>query len=213
MTSEERTLAGISGAAWGSTGTGSGAGLEPPKLGKPPKLPQPARLSARHMAAAGAGPKLNLPMASPPSSAPVAAATNHAKADRQQLRSHCSSFRVNRRQPYGPVRDPLCDCRIYAKSGQQDAAKARRIWGKPPASGLKSLRARRLGICRRDLVGELVAEVGADIVDHCGHLGVGQQITERRHAVASPHDEGERKAGGCEPGVTGERRIGTRPDG
>src|ERR1019366_5567126 len=82
MTSEERMLAGISGADWGSTGTGSGAGLEPPKLGKPPKLPQPAsprvENSASNIAAAGAGPRLNFPMASPPSWS-VAAATNHPK--------------------------------------------------------------------------------------------------------------------------------------
>jgi hypothetical protein len=76
-------LAGISGAGWGSTGTGSGAGVELPKLGKPPKLPQPAspraENSAKSIAAAGAGPRLNFPMASPPSSMPLAAATNHPK--------------------------------------------------------------------------------------------------------------------------------------
>src|SRR5580692_309395 len=82
MTSEERMLAGISGAGWGSTGTGSGAGVELPKLGKPPKLPQPASPraeSSANIAAAGAGPRLNFPMASPPSSMPVAAATNHPR--------------------------------------------------------------------------------------------------------------------------------------
>src|ERR1700722_10153747 len=73
MTSEERMLAGISGAGWGSTGTRSGAGLELPKLGKPPKLPQPASPRASNIAAAGAGPRLNFPMASPPSSSVAAA--------------------------------------------------------------------------------------------------------------------------------------------
>ena len=56
-------LAGISGVACGSTGTGSGAGLELPKLGNPPKLPQPASARAKSIAAAGAKPRLNLLMA------------------------------------------------------------------------------------------------------------------------------------------------------
>ena len=65
-------LAGISGSGCGSTGTGSGAGAELPKLGKPPKLPQPESARASNTAAAGAGPRLNFPMASPPTSMPAA---------------------------------------------------------------------------------------------------------------------------------------------
>jgi hypothetical protein len=90
MTSEERMLAGISGSACGSTGTGSGAGLEPPKLGKPPKLPQPESARAKNTAAAGAEPELNFTMASPPSSMPAAAATHpkirNARPEREASR-------------------------------------------------------------------------------------------------------------------------------
>src|SRR5579883_422099 len=106
-------LAGSSGAGAGSAGMGSGAGVELPKLGKPPKLPQPASPSANRMAAAGAGPKLSLLMAYLPSSRPEPRARpdpadptgaqlpgrKSSDPTRQSARN-CISVKVNGRQPF-----------------------------------------------------------------------------------------------------------------
>src|SRR5271169_791690 len=104
MTSDERMLAGISGAGCGSDGMGSGAGGELPKLGKPPKLPQPASPRAKSMATAGAGPELNFPMASILHRSPWPSQPGRQAGLQTITPSDCSSFKVNGPQPDGLIR-------------------------------------------------------------------------------------------------------------
>src|SRR5579871_3008007 len=140
-------LAGSSGAGAGSDGMGSGAGLEPPKLGKlkppaQPASPKPEN-SASNIATVGAGPKLILLMASLPSSMPGGQARPNRTSKSPErpaagepsggcslgsqaaIQPDCISLKVNGRQPFAgslPTDTAVPDPRMQGQHGRYAAS-------------------------------------------------------------------------------------------